>query len=99
MSNKSEIKKNIRFYKKEMEKWELRILISLILIFSGIALFCLLYLKANDWNITRLQMNMLELPKLSILTPFIFCLSFSSRQFNYYKKQLDLYKLKKVESE
>ena len=99
MSKKSEIKKNIRFYKKEMEKWELRIFISLILIFLGITVFCFLYLKANNWNITSLQINTLELPKLGILTPFIFCLSFSARQFNYYKKQLDLYKLKKVESE
>ena len=35
MAKKSEIKKYIKFYKKEMEKWEFRILISLILIFFG----------------------------------------------------------------
>lgn len=99
MSKKSEIKKNIRFYKKEMEKWELRIFISLILIFLGITIFYFIHLKANNWNIKNLQINTLKLPELGILTPFIFCLNFSARQFNYYKKQLDLYKLKKVESE
>ena len=85
-------------YKKEMEKWESRILISLILIFLGIAVFWIIYLKANNWNIIELKINLLELPKLSILAPLFFWLSFSSRQFNYYKKQLDLYKLKNLES-
>ena len=98
MSKKSEIKKGVKFYKKEMEKWESRILISLILIFLGIAVFWIIYLKANNWNIIELKINLLELPKLSILAPLFFWLSFSSRQFNYYKKQLDLYKLKNLES-
>jgi uncharacterized membrane protein len=95
MAKKSEIKKNIKFYKKELEKWELRILISLVLIFLGITVF---YLSANNWDITNIKFGTLELPKLSLLTPFIFCLGFSARQFNYYKKQLDLYKIKYTES-
>ncbi len=98
MAKKREIKKNIKFYKKEMEKWEFRILISLVLIFLGITVFYLFYLKAYDWNITNIEFGALEIPKLSLLTPFIFCLGFSARQFNYYKKQLDLYKLKSTES-
>ena len=98
MAKKSKIKKNIKFYKKEMEKWELRILISLVLIFIGITIFYIFYLKAYDWNIANIDFGDLELPKLSLLTPFIFFLVFSTRQFNYYKKQLDLYKLKSTES-
>jgi len=98
MAKKSEIKKNIKFYKKEMEKWELRIFISLILIFLGITIVYLLYLKAYNWDITNTRIGTLEFPKLSLLTPFLFCLGFSTRQFNYYKKQLDLYKLKYTES-
>ena len=87
MAKKSEIKKNIKFYKKEMKKWELRILISLVLILVGITVFYLFYLKAYDWNIANIEFGALEFPKLSLLTPFIFCLGFSARQFNYYKKQ------------
>ncbi|MFL1013688.1 hypothetical protein [Flavisericum labens] len=98
MAKKSEIKKNIKFYKKELEKWELRILISLVLIFLGITVFYLFYLRANNWDITNIDFGTLELPKLSLLTPLVFCLGFSARQFNYYKKQLDLYKLKYTES-
>ncbi len=98
MAKKSEIKKNIKFYKKEMEKWEFRILISLILIFLGIIVFYLFYLKVNNWDFTNIEFGTLEFPKLSLLTPFLFCLGFSARQFNYYKKQLDLYKLKYTES-
>ena len=97
MAKKSKIKKNIKFYKKEMKKWELRILISLIIIFSGITIIYLFYLKAYNWNITNIEFGTFEFPKLSLLTPFIFCLVFSARQFNYYKKQLDLYKLKYTE--
>jgi|TARA_B110000967_G_C18656223_1_gene445886 hypothetical protein len=95
MAKKSEIKKNIKFYKKELEKWELRILISLVLIFLGITVFYLFYLRASNWDITNVDFATLELPKLSLL---VFCLGFSARQFNYYKKQLDLYKLKYTES-
>lgn len=98
MAKKSEIKKNIKFYKKEMEKWEFRILISLIFIFLGIIVFYLFYLKVNNWDFTNIEFGTLEFPKLSLLTPFLFCLGFSARQFNYYKKQLDLYKLKCTES-
>lgn len=98
MAKKSEIKKNIKFYKKEMKKWELRTLISIILIFLGIAIFYFLYLKAHNWDITNIEISTLEFPKLSLITPFLFCLGFSARQFNYYKKQLDLYKLKYTES-
>ncbi|MGY0393548.1 hypothetical protein ACW5R3_13450 [Bizionia sp. KMM 8389] len=94
MAKKSEIKKNIKFYKKELEKWELRILISLVLIFLGITVF---YLRASNWDITNIDLGTLELPKLGLLTPLVFCLCFSARQFNYYKKQLDLYKLKYTE--
>ncbi|MFT6870362.1 MAG: hypothetical protein ACJAXF_001856 [Polaribacter sp.] len=98
MAKKSEIKKNIKFYKKEMKKWEFRILISLILFFLGITVFYLFYLKANNWDFTNIGFVTLDFPKLSLLTPFIFCLGFSARQFNYYKKQLDSYKLKYTES-
>ncbi|WP_111710319.1 hypothetical protein [Lutibacter citreus] len=97
MAKKKEIKKNIKFYKKEIEKWELRILVSLILIFLGIIIVYLFYLKAYNWNITNIEFGTLEFPKLSLLTPFIFYLAFSARQFNYYKKQLDLYRLKYTE--
>ena len=98
MAKKREIKKNIKFYKKKMEKWEFRILMSLVLIFIGISVFYCFYLKASNWDITSVEFKTLEFPKLSLLTPFIFTLSFSVRQFNYYKKQLDLYKLKYTES-
>jgi hypothetical protein len=98
MAKKSEIKKNIKFYKKELEKWELRILISLVLIFLGITVFYLFYLRANNWNIKNIDFGTLELPKLNLLSPLVFCLGFSARQFNYYKKQLDLYKLIYTES-
>ena len=98
MAKKSEIKKNIKFYKKEMKKWEFRILISLILILLGIIVFYLFYLKVNNWDFTNIEFGTLEFPKLSLLTPFLFCLGFSARQFNYYKKKLDLYKLKYTES-
>jgi uncharacterized membrane protein len=95
MAKENEIKKNIKFYKKELEKWELRILISLVLIFLGIIVF---YLEANNWDFTNIKFGTLEFPKLSPLTPFLFYLGFSAKQFNYYKKQLDLYKLKYTES-
>ena len=98
MAKKSEIKKNIKFYKKEMEKWELRILISLILVFVGISVFYLFYMKAYNWELTNMEVGTLAFPKLSLLTPFFFYLGFSARQFNYYKKQLALYKLKYTES-
>jgi hypothetical protein len=97
MAKKSKIKKNIKFYKKEMKKWELRILISLIIIVLGITIVYLFYLKEYNWNITNIEFGTFEFPKLSLLTPFIFCLVFSAKQFNYYKKQLDLYKLKHTE--
>jgi len=97
MTKKATIKKNIKFYKKELEKWELRILRSLVLIFIGITVFYLFYLRANSWDITNIDFGTLEFPKLSLLTPFVFCLGFSVKQFNYYKKQLDLYKLKYTE--
>ncbi|GAA0717812.1 hypothetical protein GCM10009430_15180 [Aquimarina litoralis] len=97
MSKKNEIKKNIKFYKKEMKKWEFRILISLILIFLGISIFYFLYLKAYNWDIKNIEFVTLEYSKLSLLTPFLFGLGFSAKQFNYYKRQLDMYKLKYTE--
>lgn len=94
MARKSKIKKNIKFYKKKMRKWELRISFSLILIILGVSFFYYLYLEACNWNITNMKINLYEYSKLSILSPFFFCLRFSVSQFNYYKKQMDLYKLK-----
>lgn len=94
MANKIEIKKNIKFYKREMKKWELRITLSLIPIFLFTSIIFLLYLKAYDWDITNIHISLFEFPKLSIVTPLLFYLSLSVSQFNYYKKQLDLYKLK-----
>jgi hypothetical protein len=98
MAKRREIKKNIKFYKKEMEKWELIILISLVLIFAGIIVFYYFYLKAYNWDITNIEFGTLEFARISLLAPFIFSLRFSVKQFNYYKKQLDLYKLKYTES-
>lgn len=98
MARKSKIKKNINFYNSEMKKWEVRILISLILIILGISIVYFLYLKAYNWDITNTNISIYEYSKFSILSPFIFCLGFSARQFNYYKKQMDLYKLKDIDS-
>lgn len=94
MTKKSKIKKSINFYKKEMKKWEFRIIISLIIIVLEISIVYFLYLKSNNWDISNTNINLYTFSKFSILSPFIFCLSFSARQFNYYKKQMDLYKLK-----
>ncbi|SDF27674.1 hypothetical protein SAMN05421636_1471 [Pricia antarctica] len=99
MAKKSEIRKNTKFYKQEMRKWELRILILLILIIIGIGCFYLLHLKANNWIFSNLPLNTYDFSKLTFLSPFVFYLTFSVKQFNHYKKQLDLYKLKATDFE
>ncbi len=99
MAKKNEISKNTKFYKKEMRKWESRILISLILIIIGIICFYLLHLKINNWEFSNLSLKIYDFSKFSFLSPFVFYLTFSVRQFNHYKKQLDLYKLKATDFE
>lgn len=99
MAKKSEISTNTKFYKKEMRKWESRILISLTLIIIGIVCFYLLHLRANNWEFSNLLFNTYDFSKFGFLSPFVFYLTFSVRQFNHYKKQLDLYKLKATDFE
>lgn len=99
MAKKNEISKNTKFYKKEMRKWESRILISLILIIIGIVCFYLLHLRINNWEFSNLSLKTYDFSKFSFLSPFVFYLTFSVRQFNHYKKQLDLYKLKATDFE
>lgn len=99
MAKKNEISKNTKFYKREMRKWESRILISLILIIIGIVCFYLLHLKINNWEFSNLSIKTYDFSKFSFLSPFVFYLTFSVRQFNHYKKQLDIYKLKATDFE
>jgi len=99
MAKKNEITKNTKFYKKKMRKWESRILISLIIIIIGIVCFYLLHLSINNWEFSNLSLNAYDFSKFSFLSPFVFYLTFSVRQFNHYKKQLDLYKLKATDFE
>ena len=99
MAKKKEINKNTKFYKNEMRKWESRISISLILIMIGIISFLLIFLKMNNWEYSIISLEAYDLFKFSFLSPFIFYLTFSVRQFNHYKKQLDLYKLKATDFE
>ncbi|UPS91855.1 hypothetical protein [Bizionia sp. M204] len=99
MAKKNEISKNTKFYKKEMMKWESRIHISLILIIIGIVCFYLFHLKIDNWEFSKLSIRTYDFSKFSFLSPFIFYLTFSVRQFNHYKKQLDIYKLKATDFE
>lgn len=99
MAKKNEIRKNMKFYKNEMRKWELRIFISLILIIIGILCFYLLHLKINNWEFSNISIKTYDFSKFSILSPFAFYLTFSVRQFNHYKRQLDIYKLKATDFE
>jgi hypothetical protein len=99
MAKNKEINKNTKFYKKEMRKWESRISISLALIMIGIMSFLFIFLKMNDWEFSNITLEIYDLFKFSFLSPFVFYLTFSVRQFNHYKKQLDLYKLKATDFE
>lgn len=99
MAKTKEINKNTKFYKKEMRKWESRISISLTLIVIGIMSFFFIFLKMNDWEFSNITLEAYDLFKFSFLSPFVFYLTFSVRQFNHYKKQLDLYKLKATDFE
>ncbi|MFT5146637.1 hypothetical protein [uncultured Algibacter sp.] len=99
MAKNKEINKNTKFYKKEMRKWESRISISLTLIMIGIMSFLFIFLKMNDWEFSNITLEAYDLFKFSFLSPFVFYLTFSVRQFNHYKKQLDLYKLKATDFE
>lgn len=99
MAKNKEINKNTKFYKKEMRKWESRISISLTLIMIGIMSFLFIFLKMNDWEFSNITLETYDLFKFSFLSPFVFYLTFSVRQFNHYKKQLDLYKLKATDFE
>ena len=99
MAKNKEINKNTKFYKKEMRKWESRISISLALIMIGIMSFLFIFLKMNDWEFSNITLEVYDLFKFSFLSPFVFYLTFSVRQFNHYKKQLDLYKLKATDFE
>lgn len=99
MAKNKEIIKNTKFYKKEMRKWESRISISLILIMIGIISFLLIYLIINNWQFSNISLKTYDFYKFSLLSPFFFYLTFSVRQFNHYKKQLDLYKLKATDFE
>lgn len=99
MAKNKEINKNTKFYKKEVRKWESRISISLALIMIGIMSFLFIFLKMNDWEFSNITLEIYDLFKFSFLSPFVFYLTFSVRQFNHYKKQLDLYKLKATDFE
>lgn len=99
MAKNKEINKNTKFYKKEMRKWESRISISLTLIMIGIMSFLFIFFKMNNWEFSNITLETYDLFKFSFLSPFVFYLTFSVRQFNHYKKQLDLYKLKATDFE
>ncbi len=81
-----------------MHKWELRVNASLIIIVSLITCTVLYYLKLSDWDITNIKSDDIEFLKFSIFMPVFYYLTLSTKQFNYYKKQLDFYKLKYTES-
>jgi hypothetical protein len=97
MAKNSEIQKNIKFYLKEMAKWEFRLIVSLTLIFSLTLIVYLIYLYSNNWDVIGANFEVLSVPNLCISTP-VFYLMFSVKQFNYYKKKVDFYKYKNCQS-
>jgi hypothetical protein len=54
----------------------------------GIMSFLFIFLKMNDWEFSNITLEAYDLFKFSFLSPFVFYLTFSVRQFNHYKKQL-----------
>ena len=94
MANKNEIKKNIRFYRKEKEKWEFRITICVLLLFIGGLVLLVLSIEFDNQNISLVPMDIRDYFRFILLSPILIYLKFSFSQHNSSREQLNLYKLK-----
>lgn len=94
MASKNEIKKNIRFYRKEKEKWEIRITICVLLLFFGGLVLQVLNIAFDNQNTSLMPIDLQAYSKFIILSPILIYLSFSFAQHKSSREQLKLYKLK-----
>lgn len=94
MADKNEIKKNIRFYRKEKEKWEFRITICILLLFIGGLVLLVLGMGFDNQNNSVVPMDIQGYFRFIILSPILIYLRFSFSQHKSSREQLNLYKLK-----
>tara|TARA_R100000306_G_scaffold23041_1_gene26392 strand:- start:3619 stop:3957 length:339 start_codon:yes stop_codon:yes gene_type:complete len=92
-----EIKKNVKFYENDMRKWEIRIFITSILLFLGLIGITLFHFSLIGWEINISNFTLFDYLKYTILMPIVFYLNFSVVQFNSFKKEMNLHKLKLIE--
>ena len=91
MGLKSDIKKKEEYYKREIQKWEVRILISVfVLLLFMIALF-ILQLELCQWKLELINFQLGFYLRFLLTSPIIFYLLFSTKQYGKNRKIFNQY--------
>ena len=91
-----EISKNIRFYYKEMQKWERRIFKTILLFFISIISITIVGLYLNDWSLELVTNDLKDTYKYFLVSPILIYLKFSITQYSSFKKEMNIYRSESV---
>jgi hypothetical protein len=80
MGLKSDIEKKGDFYKKETQKWETRILISVVVLLLFLIALFILQLGLCQWKLELLNLQLSFYLRFLLTSPIIFYLSFCIKQ-------------------
>lgn len=92
-----EIKKCIKFCEREMSKWERRVLITSLVLFSAILGITIFQMWVSDWDMSLSNYELVDYIKYVLLSPILFYLNFSRIQYTSFKKEMHKHKLKLIE--
>ncbi|MFT5890022.1 MAG: hypothetical protein ACI9Y7_000110 [Dokdonia sp.] len=87
-----EISKNIKFYYKEMQKWEKRVIQTSIILFFSITIITIIGLFLNDWSLELVSDQLQDTYKYFLVSPIAIYLRFSIIQYSSFKKQMNTYR-------